>query len=328
MSKAATDLCACGKTKRARAKLCRECFERPRETYTCEHCGRAYIASQRNRPSTKHFCCRDCMYQYRRAHANPGAKNRKTEWRVCIYCGTEFESKRGRALYCSRSCAGKNVPQESRDGAATKLRTKVERVCEGCGTAFTCKPSQIAQGKGRYCSRACAPSQRRNRRSVVVKRAGSICPTYGLEFRQKEQRARKQKYCSRSCSMKATAARLGRCGDKNPNYRGDAAVTTGRHLWQNREGAAWRRDCRRRDNYTCRICGKPHDKHSRGLHVHHIAPFADYEALRSEEENGATLCRDCHFWLHSNDGEPWRAAWEEETLRKLAHLLPREAVAG
>lgn len=61
--------------------------------------------------------------------------------------------------------------------------------------------------------------------------------------------------------------------------------------------AAWRIKVLKRDDYTCQIC------HSVGknLQAHHIKSFAKYPKLRLNKNNGITLCKDCHHWIHHID---------------------------
>lgn len=53
----------------------------------------------------------------------------------------------------------------------------------------------------------------------------------------------------------------------------------------------WRKAVFERDNYTCVWCG---DNKGNNLNADHIKPFAYYEELRYEINNGRTLCHDCH----------------------------------
>lgn len=74
------------------------------------------------------------------------------------------------------------------------------------------------------------------------------------------------------------------------------------HLWKggitkenhkirtSREYKAFVRECLVRDGFTCQLC-----KHVGGdLEVHHIKPFATHKSLRTDINNGITLCKTCH----------------------------------
>jgi len=53
---------------------------------------------------------------------------------------------------------------------------------------------------------------------------------------------------------------------------------------------------KRRDNYTCRECGKKYVPHSRYLRVHHIKPLS--KGGTSHGKNLVTLCWSCHSKKH------------------------------
>ena len=114
----------------------------------------------------------------------------------------------------------------------------------------------------------------------------------------------------------------------NPKWADDASALNrdDRNRWWVRDGGKrWVADVRKRDGYTCGICGKQHNPHARGvLEVHHKAGFTPYPLLRSAPQNGACLCEACHTGpegIHSNAGRALREQWEREALAELGHLL-------
>lgn len=48
----------------------------------------------------------------------------------------------------------------------------------------------------------------------------------------------------------------------------------------------------KRDKFTCQMCNKK-GKRAR-LNVHHIIKWSSASSLRYDENNGITLCSDCH----------------------------------
>jgi predicted HNH restriction endonuclease len=106
-----------------------------------------------------------------------------------------------------------------------------------------------------------------------------------------------------------------RKGANSPRWKGGASGE--REEWMRNGGLDFNRACRKRDSYTCQRCGREYSKFSKGLHVHHKASFADYPSLRCEERNGMCLCKECHMWLHSNEGELVRLRWELDAVHEL-----------
>ena len=86
---------------------------------------------------------------------------------------------------------------------------------------------------------------------------------------------------------------LARRGEKNPLYihgRGYKNDTERSKIMRMPKYRFWRQSVFERDNYTCQMCGERGGK----LRADHIKPFATYEELRFDINNGRTLCDNCH----------------------------------
>jgi len=62
------------------------------------------------------------------------------------------------------------------------------------------------------------------------------------------------------------------------------------------EYTIWRNEVYKRDNWTCRICGKKCK--AKDIIAHHLQLFSEFPELRFVVDNGITLCRSCHLKLH------------------------------
>lgn len=68
-----------------------------------------------------------------------------------------------------------------------------------------------------------------------------------------------------------------------------------RALFRGAEHNKWARRVKRRDNFRCQICDS-----EKNLVAHHLNSYKEDEEMRFLEENGITLCRDCHIDFHIN----------------------------
>lgn len=110
-------------------------------------------------------------------------------------------------------------------------------------------------------------------------------------------------------SQKATAPRphlrgaangmSGRIGVLNPNYK-DGSAPERQRLYSSGEWKEIVREVFKRDNYQCVRCSAPKTGR-RGLHAHHVEPWAGNAARRFDTTNLVTLCRPCHHWVHSRE---------------------------
>lgn len=77
----------------------------------------------------------------------------------------------------------------------------------------------------------------------------------------------------------------------------DGFSTTEQHMARNNTYyKEWIRNVFKRDNYTCKCCGR----RGGNLNAHHLYNFSEYEYLRYDTENGITLCERCHLINYPN----------------------------
>ena len=100
------------------------------------------------------------------------------------------------------------------------------------------------------------------------------------------------------CGAKISIALAGRTGPLSTAWRGGKSFEPYPIGWTR----TFKEQIRRRDNYTCQLCGVPEAEcHSR-LHVHHI----DYDKKNIAIENLISLCKKCHGRTSGN-----RDYWKE-----------------
>lgn len=63
------------------------------------------------------------------------------------------------------------------------------------------------------------------------------------------------------------------------------------------EHKIWSNAIYKKDNWTCRLCGKKCRKGN--IIAHHLHLFSDFPELRFSLNNGITLCRSCHCKIHN-----------------------------
>lgn len=60
----------------------------------------------------------------------------------------------------------------------------------------------------------------------------------------------------------------------------------------------WSKSVRDRDNNTCQICGLQSTEPMK-IHAHHLESFDTHKELRTDIDNGVTLCNSCHNKFHN-----------------------------
>lgn len=163
----------------------------------------------------------------------------------------------------------------------------VNFICENCSCVF----ADTERHHRRYCSIKCRYSDPAEIERMRIRRAGI---KHTEESRKKMSISRAGSKRSEATKQKMSKTWKGRprpwqIGEKNWAWKG--GITPEHIKIRNSiEGREWSRMVLKRDNYTCKKCGK------RGgdLNADHIKPFALFPELRFDLNNGQALCIPCH----------------------------------
>ena len=245
--------------------ICKECLKN-RYMCTCEWCNKQFKSGDKG----QRFCSRECQSKWHsesmRGENNPHYDRIKC---ICDYCGKEMEVskskyKRSNNHFCSNECHG-GWKSENCRGENSPHYNKVECSCDYCGKEIKIIKSQYDKHNNHFCSNECKSKWH----SESMR--GENHPCYGKE---------------------------GLKGENNPNYNPNLTPEE-REQGRNIEGYKdWRKEVFERDNYTCQCCGKKGER----LNAHHIFGYAEHKDLRTEVDNGITLCEDCHREYHKQYG--------------------------
>jgi len=196
--------------------------------------------------------------------------------RICPTCGNEFMRRTdNKSPYCNKRCIPGwiEAQRERAKKAGEKNCNRISRTCVVCQKDFSLPVSTFNKTGGLVCSWNCRVKYRRGKNGTA---AG-----------ERE-------------SMK---------GDKNHNWNGGTSLN---RTERNRDGEymRWKRNVFYRDNYTCQFCGE----HKPGeIESHHVFPYAHYKDLRTEVDNGITLCKKCHKNYHKEVNQSikvWKPVFE------------------
>lgn len=245
------------------AKRCKNCAAKIRESrkavfITCKNCGNQF----RIKPSQKNiikFCSKEC---------------RKRSYQVpCANCGKLFvsnHSDKTKAYTCSIKCRGE---------LKTKLHPKGNYICDNCGKHFKAYTSQKVHSNI-FCSRQCHQEWWKGSNHTGYNSIDCTCKVCNTHFKRTKYKVEKfgGKYCSRECFSQSQVLPA-------INYYGPD--------WKSQK-----RKARKRDNYTCQICGIDQSKYPRALDVHHIIPFRKFGLKNYQQANQlsnlVSLCKHCH----------------------------------
>jgi len=78
---------------------------------------------------------------------------------------------------------------------------------------------------------------------------------------------------------------------------------------------AWKKMIKKRDEYTCQLCGRTGEQGYQ-MHAHHIEAKQSIYSL-TLPENGICLCALCHMSIHGQNGRTEQLKREELLTKKL-----------
>lgn len=209
-------------------------------------------------------------------------KKEYTVWRenICQYCGKTFvvDEAHKQRKYCSDNC---------RKLASLKRRNKY--YCQICGKEIVSK-----NGK-HYFRHYCDECFIKWRKSHQYKRILVNCAYCGKEIEVIPSRSKNNKncYCDVNCMAKHYSET--NSGENSPTWKGGKS----HHYIGNFFTA--RKECRKRDNYTCQLCGITEEKYGQQLSVHHIKNYRTFvdKIEANQLDNLICLCEPCHRFIHS-----------------------------
>lgn len=199
----------------------------------------------------------------------------------CPWCGKLFYTTcKKSAKFCSQECYKNYLEKKTLFTALNPHKCKI------CGKTIY----------GRYtkCS-DCDYQHRVYMASKLRNKVQTFCAWCGNELYVIPSKVNKHKnvYCNANCMAKYYAENY--IGENSPSWKGGKKHYTG--YWYRQRDLV-----RKRDNYTCQLCGITEAEWHKQLDVHHIVNYRLFtdKTLANNIDNLVCLCNKCHSFIHSN----------------------------
>lgn len=292
------------KTKETRfcSKECQGIARQNRVKVNCSYCNKEkeIIKSKFDRQEN-YYCNQNCRIEHLKVLML--GKNNPNYNRVlyeCDGCGDEIlvipsRMKEQRYIFCSNECYKENIGKFFQ-GEDNPNYNRGKFVCEQCGEKFE-RIRSANRGNHVFCSRECYEEHHRKKgRSKEVELNCPIC-NKSVKVWESKLKYTKDVYCSKECARKGYGIKYS--GENSPSYNPN--MTNEDRIIQRKtnEYYLWRKSVYEKDNYTCQCCG---DDKGGNLNAHHLVNYMENEELRTDIDNGITLCKTCHKTFHDTYG--------------------------
>lgn len=176
--------------------------------------------------------------------------------------------------------------------------------CKQCGKDFRTNRKTAS-----FCSVKCRCE---SKKKAKLKVKCAYCGEY-FERLESQFNGKNYKFCSVECKNKGES--LFYSGINSHSYNHNKSLEDRLKERKYIEYYEWREEVYKRDNHTCQCCK---DNKGGNLVAHHILNYSEYEELRTNIDNGITLCKTCHKNFHDIYG------YKNNTLEQLNDFLLKQ----
>ena len=197
----------------------------------------------------------------------------------CDWCGVEFRAKstrqeRSKHNTCGNECKGKLLSNNYSGDNHSAWVERVERECSTCGTVLSVTPHRANRSNNIYCDTKCKrkagshhPSGENHPRWKQDSHITVNCDQCGVKFETVAYN--KRRFCSSDCESEWRSENY--TGPNNPTWV-DGTVDYYGPNW-----ISQRRKARKRDHYSCQVCGRDERQLGKIPSCHHVTKLRHYQ---------------------------------------------------
>jgi endogenous inhibitor of DNA gyrase (YacG/DUF329 family) len=294
------------KTAKFCSSTCQGISRRLRCQFNCSFCGKTGETSEYKYNKHKFLYCNQSCRTEHLKEIMMGENNPNYE-RVsynCDGCKKEilvvpYKVESQKHIFCSNECYKQHIGKFY-TGPDNPNYTTITVNCFECNKEFKRKPGTLSDSGRAFCTSKCYVKcliKDSSGEKVIREKRG--CPNCkkDLLLLPSQIKGKANVYCSRKCKNEYITVLYS--GENHPSYNPNL---TDENRFDSRhypEYIEWRRSVYERDDFTCQCCG---DNKGGNLIAHHIYNYKEYKDIKTNIDNGITLCKTCHIDFHNTFG--------------------------